>query len=110
MKNISILNLELQLKTKTSMSTRRKCQLCSIVYKYVVTAPKFPKKVYIGLTEKTFKTRFNSHAQSFEVKGSKTIPVYEKYEIIFYPIKDELLNKRSEQFAKCRHTNKFFTS
>ena len=31
----------------------------------------------------------------------------EKFEILFYPYKGELLNKRSELIAKCRHMNKF---
>ena len=31
----------------------------------------------------------------------------EKFEILIYPIKNELLNKRSEMITKCRHMNKF---
>ena len=40
------------------------CQTPSVIYKCQVTAPDLPTKVYIGLTEKSFKTRFNSHMQS----------------------------------------------
>ena len=123
------------------------CQRSSVIYKCEVTAPEIPKKVYIGLTEKSFKTRFNSHKQSLNNKkymnstslssyvwdlkenrsitpllkwsiieqvksyknGSRNCPLclQEKYEILFYPNKSELLNKRSELIAKCRHSNKF---
>jgi len=31
----------------------------------------------------------------------------ERYEIVMYPLKDELLNKRSEIISKCCHMNKF---
>jgi hypothetical protein len=122
-------------------------QRSSVVYKCEVTAPDIPKKVYIGLTEKTFKTRYNSHKQSLnnmKYKNSTSLSSYvwnlkeknnitpslkwsiikqvrsytinspycplclqEKHEILFYPDKSELLNKRSELIAKCRHSNKF---
>ena len=118
-----------------------------VIYKCEVTAPRIPKKVYIGLTEKTFKTRYNSHKQSLNNKkymkstalssyfwdletkenitpsfkwsiikqvrsytiNSHSCPLclQEKHEIMFYPDKSELLNKRSELIAKCRHSNKF---
>ena len=123
------------------------CQRSSVIYKCEITAPELPKKVYIGLTEKTFKTRFNSHKQSLNNKkymnstslssyvwdlkekhsitpslkwsiikhaksftnGSRNCPLclQEKHEILFYKNKSELLNKRSELIAKCRHSNKF---
>ena len=34
----------------------------------------------------------------------------EKFEILNYPNPNELLNKRSELFSKCRHVNKFLLS
>ena len=111
------------------------------------STPNFPNKVYIGLTEKEFKTRYNSHKQSFNNKkyaNSTTLSSYiwnmkethgitptlkwsiirrvksysnttkkcplclsEKYEILKYPCRNELLNKRSEIISKCRHMNKF---
>ena len=39
--------------------------------------------------------------------GSRNCPLclQEKYEILFYANKGELLNKRSELIAKCRHSN-----
>ena len=123
------------------------CRKTSVVYKCEVFSPDLPKKVYIGLTEKDFKTRYNSHTQSFRNKkyaNSTTLsahiwdtkenhhvtptlkwsiikraPAYsnitktcslclaEKYEILKYPLKEELLNKRSEIISKCRHMNKF---
>ena len=102
--------------------------------------------VYIGLTEKTFKTRYYGHTQSFRNQKNKhktTLSTYvwdlkdkniepsfkwsiirharpysnkskkcplcleEKFQILFYENKRELLNKRSEIIAKCRHMNKF---
>jgi len=118
-----------------------------VIYKCEVTTPNLPKKVYIGLTEKKFKTRYNGHKQSFknkkyansttlsshiwDIKDNyntaptlkwsivKRVPSYsnatkkyslclaEKYEILMYPLKDELLNKRSEIISKCLHMNKF---
>ena len=102
--------------------------------------------MYIGLTEKEFKTRYNGHKQSInnkKYKNSTTLSTYvwelkdkginpalklsiltharpysnvskkcnlclrKKYEILFYKNKEELLNKRSEIIAKCRHMNKF---
>jgi len=42
------------------------CRIQSVVYKCEVTAPNQPKRVYIGLTEKEFKQRFNGHNQSFK--------------------------------------------
>ena len=36
--------------------------------------------------------------------------LYEKYEILNYPSREELLNKRSELVSKCQHVNKFILS
>lgn len=123
------------------------CKKSSVVYKCDVSAPNQPNKVYIGLTEKEFKTRWNSHKLSFnnvkyrhstalstyvwELKEKfNTVPslkwsiiksvksysanarscalcLQEKFEILNYPDKEDLLNKRSELISKCRHTNKF---
>ena len=123
------------------------CRKTSVIYKCDVSAPNLPSKVYIGLTEKDFKTRWNAHKLSFnnrKYKNSTTLSTHvwelkethnvaptlkwsimkharsysintrscalclqEKYEILNYPIKRNLLNKRSELISKCRHTNKF---
>ena len=123
------------------------CRQSSVIYKCDVTAPNLPNKVYIGLTEKDFKTRWNSHKLSFnnkKYKNSTSLSTYvwelkethnvtpnlkwsivkhaksysikarscslslqEKYEILNYPVKSDLLNKRSELISKCRHANKF---
>jgi len=122
------------------------CREKSVIYKCEVTATEVDKKVYIGLTEKDFKTRFNTHKQSltnkkyknstslssyvWELKERNVSPVLkwsilkyahaysngsrqcnlclqEKLEILNYKNKEELLNKRSEIIAKCRHSNKF---
>jgi hypothetical protein len=125
------------------------CRIQSVVYKCEVTTPSHPKKVYIGLTEKEFKQRYNGHNQSFKnnkYKHSTTLSTYiwslkeqnitpsinwsivkrakpysnttkscplclqEKLEILCYDNKSELLNKRTEIIAKCRHMNKFSLS
>ena len=44
------------------------CRTASVIYKCKVSSPNVPKKAYIGLTEKEFKTRYNSHKQSFNNK------------------------------------------
>ena len=50
------------------------CQTPSVVYKCEVTAPNLSTEVYIGLTEKPFKTRFNSYTQSMRnAKYKKTL-------------------------------------
>ena len=122
------------------------CRATSVIYKCEVTAPNEEKKVYIGLTEKEFKQRFNGHNQSFRnrkymnnttlsthvwsLKDRGTVPnlnwsiikhvkaysnvsktcrlcLQEKLEILSFENKSELLNKRSEIVAKCRHMNKY---
>ena len=51
----------------------------SIIYKCDVTTPDFPKKVYIGLTEKDFKTRWNGHKQSLTNKMYKNSTSFSSY-------------------------------
>ena len=124
-----------------------KCRQKSVIYKCTVSVPEKPDKVYIGLTEAEFKTRYASHksnCKNEDQAGStalstyfhkmkkeaktdpllkweilKTVPAYsnitkrcllclqEKFEILSYKKQGELLNKRSELVAKCRHQNKF---
>ena len=36
--------------------------------------------------------------------------LHEKFEILTYPNRDELLNKRSELFSKCHHISKYLLS
>ena len=123
------------------------CMQSSVVYKCEVSAKDHPNKVYIGLTEKNFKIRWNNHKLSFnnvKYKNSTTLSSYvwdlkekfninptltwsiiknvnsysangqscalclqEKFEILNYPDRAGLLNKRSELISKCRHSNKF---
>ena len=122
------------------------CQISSVIYKCEVTGENLPKKVYLGLTERTFKERYNEHKSSINnerYKNSTTLSTYiwdmkskgviptlkwsivsqtkaynnnsktcqlclnEKLEILSYKNKRELLNKRSEIIAKCRHINKY---
>ena len=119
--------------------------LSSVVYKCTVSASAFPNEVYIGLTEKEFKSRWSNHKQSlnnekykystslsthvWDLKEKGATPtlkwsilrhaksytanarscslcLQEKFEILFYYSKNELLNKRSELIAKYRHMNK----
>ena len=140
-------NLPCNCRVKKDCPLNGDCRKSSVVYKCEVTVPNLPKKVYIGLTERQFKDRYNSHKQSmnnekyansttlstyvWKLKNSyKATPVLkwsivkharpysntsrncflclqEKFEILNYEKKDELLNKRSEIIAKCRHMNKF---
>ena len=130
-------------RVKTNCPLNNNCRVSSVVYKCEVTAPNTEKKVYIGLTERDFKQRYNSHKQSFNNKkysNSTTLSTYiwklketqhltptlhwsiikrvksysnsskscplcleEKLQIMEYPYKKELLNKRTEIISKCRH-------
>ena len=110
---------------KNECSLNGDCRKSSLIYKCTVSAPNFPTKAYIGLTEKEFKTRWNGHKQSLTNKVQKlyfivfvrlglqekndiiptlkwsilnanarncSLCLQEKFEILFYPIKNELLN------------------
>ena len=48
-----------------------KCLTESLVYKATVTSPSKATKVYFGLTEGPFKTRFNQHSHSFRTDTAK---------------------------------------
>ena len=64
---------------KTNCPLDGQCRTQSVIYKCEVTAENLPKKVYIGLTEKEFKLRFNGHKQSFnneKYKNSTTLSTY----------------------------------
>ena len=48
------------------------------------------------------------HAKSYTPNSRNcSLCLQEKFEILFYPLKNELLNKRNELITKCRHMNKF---
>ena len=51
---------------KDECPMQNKCLADSIVYQATVTThDKQPKQTYVGLTESTFKTRYNNHKASF---------------------------------------------
>ena len=105
------------------------CQVNNVIYKCDVTRP-LPKKVYLGLAEGEWKSRFYNHKLSFKHKrySNKTtlssyilrcVPpysniskkfllcLYENLEIVTYQNQKELLKKRPEVLCKCCHANKF---
>ena len=56
----------------------------------------------------TLKWSIIKHAKSYTSNAKNcSLCLQEKFEILFYPIKNELINKRSEMITKCRHMNKF---
>ena len=56
----------------------------------------------------TLKWSIIKHVKSYTSNARNcSLCLQEKFEILFYPIKNELLNKRSEMITKCRHMNKF---
>eukprot|EP00111_Clytia_hemisphaerica_P012693 TCONS_00037353-protein len=64
---------------KKSCPLDNKCQTTSVIYKCEVTAPDHEKKVYIGLTEKEFKQRYNGHKLSItnvKYKNKTTLSTY----------------------------------
>ena len=125
------------------------CKISNVVYKCNVTSSQ-PPKVYFGLAESEWKTRYYNHKKSFKHKRyshettlstfvwhlkdtlnetpklewsvvrcatpysnvSKKchLCLYEKLVICTYSNQNELLNKRSELFCKCRHENKYLLS
>ena len=114
---------------KTQRPTEGNCQVNNIIYKCDVTRP-LPKKVYLGLAEGEWKSRFYNHKLSFKHKrySNKTtlssyilrcVPpysniskksllcLYENLEIVTYQNQKELLKKRPEVLCKCCHANKF---
>ena len=56
----------------------------------------------------TLKWSILRHAKSYSANARNCpLCVQEKFEILFYQTKAEILNKRSELITKCRHINKF---
>jgi hypothetical protein len=55
------------------------CLTQCIVYKATVSAPNRPKRVYHGLTEGSFKTRFNNHTTSFRLENHRKETELSKY-------------------------------
>ena len=63
---------------KRECPMERICQVNSVVYKFEVTRP-LPKKVYLGLAEREWKSRFYNHKLSFKHKrysNKITFPSY----------------------------------
>ena len=114
------------------------CQVNNVVYKYDVTR-KLPKKMYLGLAEGEWKSRFYNRKLSFKHKRysnkkiSSETPIlkwsvlrcvethsniskgsimcfYEKLKIVTYQNQRELLNKRSQLICTFHHANKFFSN
>ena len=66
-------------RNKNTCPLDNKCKITSVIYKCEVTAPNHEKKSYIGLTEREFKQRFNSHKSSInnaKYKNSTTLSTY----------------------------------
>ena len=56
----------------------------------------------------TLKWSIIKHAKSYTSNARNcSLCLQEKFEILFYPIKNELLNKQSKMITKCWHMNKF---
>ena len=66
-------------RNKEKCPLENNCRIDSVIYKCEVTAPDHEKKVYIGLTEKDFKHRYNGHNNSLnnvKYKNSTTLSTY----------------------------------
>jgi hypothetical protein len=59
---------ECNCRNKLDCPMNGKCRFKNVIYKCIVTAKNQPKKVYIGLTEGEWKTRYNNHKSSFKNK------------------------------------------
>ena len=101
-------------RVKEKCPVDKKCQTSSLIYQATVTRHDNNKdETYIGLTDNTFKTRYNGHTKSFRHEKSykpsgKTCSLcdVEKFNIIFKP---ELasLNQTNELATSCRHRRKY---
>ena len=75
------------------------CLTSCIVYKASVSAPNHPTKVYYGLTEGTFKTRFTAHKRSFRVEAHRHETELSKY---IWALRDEGVNDPSVTWSIAR--------
>ena len=66
-------------RTAAACPLRGECLTECVVYKATVSAPRLPTRVYIGLTEGPFKTRFNAHVRSFRREELKTETALSKH-------------------------------
>lgn len=65
---------------KNECPLKRSCLKKNLVYQATVTSNnQNAKKVYIGMTEGEFKTRFNNHTMSFKHKKHSTSTAFSKY-------------------------------
>ena len=55
-------------RNKNSCQLNGQCRTTNVVYQCEVTAPNIPRKIYIGVTEGEWKSRYSSHKQSFTHK------------------------------------------
>ena len=66
-------------RNKTACPLNGSCLTESVVYRATVTANTKPERVYFGLTEGTFKTRYNAHVHSFRAEECKKATELSKY-------------------------------
>ena len=55
------------------------CLATNLVYKATVTADNKPSKVYIGMTEHAFKSRYNNHITSLKHQSHRNDTALSKY-------------------------------
>ena len=55
------------------------CEATCVVYKATITIPNKPTKVYYGLTEGTFKTRYSAHQHSLRNEELRSSTKYADY-------------------------------
>ena len=67
-KTEKIENLICNCRIKQDCPLNGKCREKNVIYKCVASVPNKPDKVYIGLTEHEFKTRYSGHKTSFKYK------------------------------------------
>ena len=66
-------------KDKPNCPLQGNCLVSSVVYKAEVTTPGTTKKTYYGLTERSFKKRFNEHNSSFRLQSKRNATELSKY-------------------------------
>ena len=65
---------------KATCPLNEQCQTSGIIYQATVSREdKYKDETYIGLTENTFKTRFNGHKHSFKNQNNKNVTTLGQY-------------------------------
>ena len=78
---------------KEACPVNQKCQTSSLIYQATVTRHDNKEESYIGLTDNTFKTRYNGHTSSFRNEQYRNATTLSNYIWTLKDKKHKLLTK-----------------